>query len=71
MISIQILLGKDDLLKIRMMWDNVFCCPCHNQEVSAYLFVLADDEDFSLFVLFVLNEEHGEMYRNEKRRNGI
>lgn len=51
MISIQILLGKDDLLKIRMMWDNVFCCPCHNQEVSVYLFVLADDEDFSLFVL--------------------
>lgn len=31
MISIQILLGKDILLKICMMWDNVFCCPCHNQ----------------------------------------
>ena len=62
MISIQILLGKDILLKICMMWDNVFCC--------VYLFVLADDEDFSLFVLFVLNEEHGETYRNEKRRNG-
>lgn len=68
MVTIQILLGKDVLLKIRMMWDSMSCCPCHSQEVS--VFVFADDEDFSLFVLFVLNEEHGETYRNEKRRNG-
>lgn len=70
MISIQILLGKDVLLKIRMMWNGVSCCPCHSQKVSVYLFVFADDEDFSLFVPFALNEEHGEACRNEKGRNG-
>lgn len=69
MVSIQILLGKDVLLKIRMMWNGVSCCPCHSQEVSVYLFVFADDEDFSLFVPFVLDEEHGKSYRNEKGRN--
>lgn len=70
MISIQILLGKDVLLKIRMMWNSVSCCPCHSQKISVYLFVFADDEDFSLFVFFVLDKEHDEAYKNEKGRNG-
>lgn len=70
MVSIQILLGKDVLLKIRMMWNGVSCCLCHSQKVSVYLFVFADDEDFSLFVLFILCEEHDETYMDAKWRNG-